>query len=68
MLGFSAYALVKGGVLSLDMVPSSAFNVSSVDASITDVFNTSKEWATAWQVREVSIGCVEVLICCLKGT
>ena len=68
MLGFSAYALVKGGVLSLDMVPSSAFNVSSVDASITDVFNTSKEWATAWQVREVLIGCVEVLICCLKGT
>lgn len=68
MLGFSAYALVKGGVLSLDMVPSSAFNVSSVDASITDVFNTSKEWATAWQVREVLIGCVEVLICCLTGT
>ena len=56
VLGFSVYALVKGGVLSLDMIPSSAFNVSSVDASITDVFNTSKEWATAWQVREVFIG------------
>ena len=40
----------QGGVLTLTLIPTSVYNVSSIDASITDLFNTAGEYTVVWEV------------------
>ena len=44
------HACNQGGVLTLTLIPTSVYNVSSIDASITDLFNTASEYTVVWEV------------------